>query len=59
MSASTGGGHLLIDRTLRRLKPGEALVVTEGDPHLELHLRAWARSRGHCVDGRCRPFKPT
>ncbi len=45
------GGHLLIDQALRRLRPGDALLVTEGDAHLELHLRAWARSRGHAVDG--------
>ncbi len=46
------GGHLLIDRALRRLRPGDTLLVTEGDPHLELHLRAWSRSRGHGANGR-------
>lgn len=45
------GGHLLIDRSLRGLEPGDALVVTQGGAHLELHLRAWGRAHGHAVDG--------
>ena len=45
------GGHLLIDRALGRLAAGDALLVTDGGPHLELHLRAWGRSRGHAVHG--------
>jgi len=45
------GGHLLIDRALRHLAPGAPLLVVQGDTHLELHLRAWARSRGHTADG--------
>lgn len=45
------GGHLLIDRALRGLSPGERLLVTGGDAHLALHLKAWGRVRGHAVDG--------
>jgi hypothetical protein len=45
------GGHLLIDRALRSLVPGERLLVLEGDARLGVHLPAWARGRGHTVDG--------
>jgi hypothetical protein len=45
------GGHLLIDRALARLSPGEGLLVTDGGENLALHLRAWGRGRGHGVDG--------
>ena len=45
------GGHLLVERALRPLAPGQRLRVTEGDDHLAVHLRAWARRRGHAVDG--------
>ena len=45
------GGHLLVDRALRGLVPGERLLVTEGDQQVEVHLRAWARGKGHGVDG--------
>ena len=45
------GGHLLVDRALRQVVPGEALRVADGDAHLEPHLRAWGRSRGHRVHG--------
>ena len=41
------GGHLLVDRALRRLRPGEALVVRGSAPELVVHLRAWCRDRGH------------
>jgi hypothetical protein len=47
-----GGAHLLIDRALRGLAAGDRLLVTGGDRHLDPHLRAWARSRGHGLDGR-------
>ena len=45
------GGHLLIDRALKGLSPGDRLEVTHGGANLALHLRAWARARGHGVDG--------
>jgi len=45
------GGHLLIDRALRPLAPGQRLEVGDGGAHLGVHLRAWARSEGHAVDG--------
>jgi hypothetical protein len=45
------GGHLLVDRALAPLAPGTPLLVRQGDAHLELHLRAWARSRGHRAEG--------
>jgi hypothetical protein len=45
------GGHLLIDRALGALSPGERLLVTDSDENLALHLRAWGRARGHGVDG--------
>jgi hypothetical protein len=41
------GGHLLIERALSGLAPGEHLNVCGRHPHLGLHLRAWARSNGH------------
>ncbi len=45
------GGHLLIDRALRPLAPGQRLKVSDGGENLGVHLRAWARSRGHGVEG--------
>ena len=33
------------------LAPGARLAVTGADPHLPVHLAAWARARGHQVDG--------
>ena len=41
------GGHLLLERALRDLPVGGELVVTGRDPALAVHLRAWARSKGH------------
>lgn len=41
------GGHLLIERALACLRPGERLQVAGTNPLLLLHLRAWARARGH------------
>src|SRR5437899_12928513 len=41
------GAHLLIDRALRALPIGGRLEVHGRDPALAVHLRAWARTRGH------------
>jgi len=41
------GGHLLVDRALRRLRPGDTLVLRGTAPELGVHLRAWCRDRGH------------
>ncbi|MDD7918748.1 ferritin-like domain-containing protein [Actinomycetospora callitridis] len=41
------GAHLLVDRALRDLPVGGRVTVTGGDPALGVHLRAWARRRGH------------
>lgn len=41
------GAHLLVDRALRAVPVGRTVVVTGGDPALGVHLRAWARRRGH------------
>ncbi len=46
-----GGGHLLIAHALARLPVGSPLTVLGGGPHLPVHLRAWARERGHRVEG--------
>jgi hypothetical protein len=45
------GGHLLVDRALGGLCPGGKLLVIGDDPHLAVHLGAWARARGHQADG--------
>src|SRR5438128_4535281 len=44
------GAHLLIDRALSALPVGGRLEVRGRDPALGIHLRAWARARGHPVD---------
>ena len=44
------GAHLLIDRALRAVPVGASLSVVGRDPALSIHLRAWARSRGHSFD---------
>jgi hypothetical protein len=41
------GGHLLIDRALDRLAPGQRLTVTGRHPALAVHLAAWCRAHGH------------
>ncbi|HEX3828140.1 MAG TPA: hypothetical protein VHV82_12795 [Sporichthyaceae bacterium] len=41
------GAHLLLDRGLRGLAPGEAVSVVGTDPALAAHLPAWCRHRGH------------
>jgi hypothetical protein len=45
------GAHLLIARALRSLPVGSRLAVAGRDPHLRLHLAAWARAAGHDVQG--------
>lgn len=41
------GAHLLLKRALRELAVGERLRVTGTDPALPVHLRGWARAKGH------------
>jgi TusA-related sulfurtransferase len=41
------GGHLLVQRALGALRPGERLTVTGRHPALRVHLAAWCRERGH------------
>jgi hypothetical protein len=41
------GAHLLVERALARLRPGEGLVVEGRAPELAVHLRAWCREQGH------------
>ena len=41
------GAHLLIERALRGLPVGGRLRVTGNDPALAVHLRGWARAKGH------------
>jgi hypothetical protein len=36
---------------LEALPPGQDLTVEGTDPHLEVHLAAWARAQGHRVEG--------
>jgi hypothetical protein len=45
------GAHLLVDRALGPLPVGGRLEVTGRDPHLAVHLAAWARAGGHRVEG--------
>jgi hypothetical protein len=49
--ALDGGGHLLIDHVLAGLPPGSRVRVVGGGPHLSVHFGAWARRRGHGVEG--------
>jgi len=39
------GGHLLVKHALRALPVGGALEVVGHDPHLRVHLQAWARQQ--------------
>ena len=41
------GGHLLLDRALGGLAPGQRLAVSGRHPALPIHLGAWCRDRGH------------
>ena len=43
------GAHLLIERALGALPVGGRLDVRGRDPALGVHLRAWARARGHAL----------
>jgi hypothetical protein len=45
------GGHLLIERALAGLPIGAELQISGRDPALHVHLRAWARERGHPFSG--------
>jgi P-aminobenzoate N-oxygenase AurF len=45
------GAHLLIARALNAMEVGQRLRVTGRDPNLSLHLRTWALSHGHTVNG--------
>ncbi|MDE3203163.1 MAG: ferritin-like domain-containing protein [Acidobacteriota bacterium] len=45
------GGHILLERALAPLPVGGHLEVTGRDPALPVHLRAWARRRGHGLVG--------
>src|SRR5581483_5457504 len=38
-----------VDRALSHLAPGDRLGVRGRDPHLKVHLPAWARKQGHGV----------
>jgi hypothetical protein len=38
-----------VERALAGLTPGATLGVTGRDPHLRVHLPAWARAQGHAV----------
>ena len=48
------GGHLLLDHAPGGLAPASACASSAADPHLPVHLGAWARRRGHRVDGQRR-----
>jgi hypothetical protein len=41
------GAHLLVERALRSVAEGVEVAVTGGDEAVRVHLRAWARQRGH------------
>jgi hypothetical protein len=43
------GAHVLVERALAGLAPGATLGVRGRDPHLRVHLPAWARAHGHQV----------
>jgi len=44
------GGHLLVQRALQPLRPGDRLTVLGRHPALRVHLAAWCREHGHRVD---------
>ena len=45
------GGHLLLERALAGLRPGQQLRVEGTDPAIRLHLQVWARHHGHRTEG--------
>jgi hypothetical protein len=44
------GAHLLIQRELGRVRPGDRVAVSGRDPALSVDLRAWCRRHGHGVE---------
>jgi hypothetical protein len=44
------GGHLLVERALAGLRPGDRLTVTGRHPALRIHLAPWCRAQGHGFD---------
>ena len=44
------GGHLLLQRALAPLEPGDRLQVTGRHPALAIHLASWCRREGHRFD---------
>jgi TusA-related sulfurtransferase len=44
------GAHILVQRALRGLSPGDELEVRGRDEALRLHLGAWCRQHGHRVE---------
>jgi hypothetical protein len=44
------GGHLLLQRALAPLEPGDRLEVTGRHPALAIHLASWCRREGHRFD---------
>jgi hypothetical protein len=47
------GGSILVARAVSGLRPGQRLRIVGSDPHLQVHLHAWARGRGHDVRAGC------
>src|SRR3954471_24643903 len=45
------GAHILVERALRGVEPGDRVDVSGRDPNLSVHLSAWARAEGHAVEG--------
>lgn len=43
------GGDLLVTRALRRTGAGGQVAVAGSHPELALHLRGWARAKGHAL----------
>ncbi len=46
----TEGGHVLLQRALAPLEPGDRLQVRGRHPALALHLAAWCRQQGHLFE---------
>lgn len=49
------GGHLLVERALAGMTPGERLEVRGRTPMLPLLLGAWCREQGHLLEPRPEP----
>lgn len=45
------GGHLLVDRAIRRIPVGGRIIVSGERADLPMHLAIWARARGHRAEG--------